>query len=78
MRVFHGTDDEETSFRRCRRLVEGSRKRGADIEIALYPGATHGFDDPGRARQSNPANQAAKADSMVRAQRFFAERLLGR
>jgi carboxymethylenebutenolidase len=78
MRVFHGTDDEETSFRRCRRLVEGSRKRGADIEITLYPGATHGFDDPGRARQSNPANQTAKADSIVRAQRFFAERLLGR
>jgi len=78
MRVFHGAADEETSPRRCRRLVEGSRQRGGDIEITLYPGAVHGFDDPGRARQRSPANQSAKADSMVRARRFFADRLRGR
>jgi carboxymethylenebutenolidase len=78
VRVFHGTDDEETSYRVCNALVERSRKLGGDIEITLYPGATHGFDDPGRPRQRIPANQTAKADATVRAQRFLAERLLER
>jgi dienelactone hydrolase len=75
VRVFHGTADEETSSRRCNALVERSRKTGGDITMTLYPGATHGFDDPGRARQSNPANQKAKADATAQALRFFAEQL---
>jgi dienelactone hydrolase len=74
-RVFHGTADEEVSYRRCRRLVERSRKAGGDIDITLYPGATHGFDDPGRTRQNIPANRSAKDDATARALRFFAERL---
>jgi carboxymethylenebutenolidase len=77
-RVFHGTADEETSYRRCQTLVERSRKDGGDIDITLYPGATHGFDDPGRARQNIPANRSAKDDATERAVRFFAERLAGR
>jgi dienelactone hydrolase len=68
LRVFHGTDDEETSYRRCRALVERSRGLGSDIDITLYPDANHGFDDPGRNRQSNPANAQAKDDAMTRAQ----------
>ena len=75
VQVFHGTADEETSYRRCNTLVERSRKAGGDIEITLYPGATHGFDDPGRARQNIPANRAAKDDATERALRFFAERV---
>jgi len=75
VRVFHGTADEETSFRRCRSLVERGRKAGGDIEITLYPGAVHGFDDPGRARQADPANAKAKADATARSLRFFAEQL---
>jgi dienelactone hydrolase len=75
VRVFHGTADEEVSYRRCRALVERSRKDGGDITIAIYPGAVHGFDDPGRARQANPANAKAKADAMAQALRFFAEQL---
>jgi dienelactone hydrolase len=75
VRVFHGTADEEVSYRRCRALVERSRKDGGDIMIAIYPGATHGFDDPGRPRQANPANAKAKADAMAQALRFFAEQL---
>jgi carboxymethylenebutenolidase len=78
VRVFHGTADEEVSYRRCNTLVERSRKAGGDIDITLYPGATHGFDDPGRARQNNPANRSAKDDATERALRFFAERLAGR
>jgi len=74
-RVFHGTADEEVSSRRCQALVESGRKAGGDIEITLYPGATHGFDDPGPARQNLPANRSAKDDATERALRFFAERL---
>jgi len=74
-RMFHGTADEEVSSRRCNTLVERSRKLGGDIEITLYPGATHGFDDPGRARQNIAANRTAKEDATARALRFFAERL---
>jgi carboxymethylenebutenolidase len=75
VRVFHGTADEEVSYRRCRALVERSRKAGGDIAITLYPGAVHGFDDPGRARQANPANRKAKEDATARSLNFFAERL---
>jgi dienelactone hydrolase len=75
VRVFHGTADEETSSRRCNAFVENSRKDGGDITMTLYPGAVHGFDDPGRVHQSDPANRKAKADAIARSLRFFAERL---
>jgi dienelactone hydrolase len=78
VRVFHGTADEEVSYRRCRSLVERSRKLGSDITITLYPGATHGFDDPSRARQKIPANRDAKEDATARALRFFAQQLTAR
>jgi carboxymethylenebutenolidase len=74
-RIFHGTDDEEVSPRLCGALVERSRARGGDIQIRLYEGATHGFDDPGRKRQRIPANAAAFDDAVARAQRFFAHEL---
>jgi dienelactone hydrolase len=75
VRVFHGTADEEVSYRRCRSLVERSRKLGGNIAIRLYPGATHGFDDPGRARQSIAANRKARQDATARALRFFAKQI---
>ncbi len=71
VRVFMGTADEEVSPRRCARLVEKSRAAGGDIDIRLYTGAVHGFDDPGRARQSVAANAAAKQDATQRALAFF-------
>jgi dienelactone hydrolase len=73
VRVFHGTSDEEVSFRTCANLVERSQAEGGDIQIQLYRGATHGFDDPGRARQRLAANAEAKEDAMMRAQHFLAE-----
>jgi carboxymethylenebutenolidase len=77
VRVFHGTDDEEVSPRRCGTFVERSRSLGGDIAIRFYEGATHGFDDPGRKRQRIPANAAAFADAVERAQHFFARELEG-
>jgi carboxymethylenebutenolidase len=78
VRVFHGTSDEEVSSARCAALVERSRLQGADIQIRLYPGATHSFDDPGSRRQSVEANASATADAVERSLSFFAQQLDGR
>jgi carboxymethylenebutenolidase len=75
VRVFHGTADQEVPYRQCQSLVERSRKAGGYIDITLYPAANHGFDDPGRTRQSNDPNATAKADATARALAFFAEQL---
>jgi dienelactone hydrolase len=75
VRIFMGTADDEVSPQRCGALVEKSRAQGADVEIRLYEGATHGFDDPGRSRQGVKANAAANADAQTRALDFFAEQL---
>lgn len=75
VRVFMGTADEEVSPRRCADLIEKSRASGGDIEIRLYEGATHSFDDPGRRRQEVTANARATEDAVARARRFFSEQL---
>jgi dienelactone hydrolase len=77
VQVFHGTADEEVSYRRCDDLVERSRAEGGTIGIQLYSGATHGFDDPGERRQSNQANAVATDDAVPRALQFFATHLGG-
>jgi dienelactone hydrolase len=69
-----GSDDEEVPPVRCQSMAERSIARGGKIDVILYPGATHGFDDPGRQRQSIPGNRSALEDAMRRAI-TFAERL---
>jgi dienelactone hydrolase len=78
IQIFHGTADQETSSARCAAFVERSRKLGGEISITLYPGATHGFDDPSRKRQRNPANAAATEDAVEKSRDFFALHLEGR
>jgi carboxymethylenebutenolidase len=73
--VFHGTGDEEVSYKHCAALVNRSRESGANIEIMLYPGATHSFDSPSRKRQKVDANSTATADAVERSLRFFAQYL---
>ena len=75
--VFHGTADEEVSYKRCAALVDKSRENGGNVQIKLYPGATHSFDSPSRKRQRVDANSAATEDAVERSLRFFA-RYLGR
>jgi dienelactone hydrolase len=65
--LFLGSDDEEISPEICRHVAQRSIDAGTFVTTALYPGATHDFDDPGAKRQSVPANQAAKADAMTQA-----------
>jgi carboxymethylenebutenolidase len=54
--IFHGTADEEVSYKRCAALVDRSRENGGNVQIKLYEGATHSFDSPSRKRQKVDAN----------------------
>ena len=73
--VFHGTADEEVSYKRRARLIEKSRAAGGSVEIKIYPGATHSFDSPSRKRRRVDANSAATDDAVERSLRFFARYL---
>jgi dienelactone hydrolase len=71
--VFLASADEEVSPEICTKaltnapvIVRGGASGGV-VDITVYDGATHDFDDPGRTRQSVPANVLAKADAMARA-----------
>ena len=68
--MFLGSDDEEVSPERCKDVAERSVAAGSKIDVVLYPGATHDFDDPGPRRQSVAANSAAQADALIRAIAF--------
>jgi dienelactone hydrolase len=74
LRLFMGSADEEVSPKRCRDLLEDA---DGDIESQFYKGATHDFDDPGRRRQSIPANAKARSDAIRRATEFFDKQLAG-
>jgi len=76
VRVFAGDADEEVSATHCARLVRRAWGSGGDIDITIYRGATHGFDDPGAKRQSNPSNVDA-TDDAVPAIGSFVRRLFG-
>jgi dienelactone hydrolase len=65
--MFLGSDDEEVSPAICQHTADRSREAGTRIDVTLYQGATHDFDDPGEKRQSVPGNAAAKEDAMARA-----------
>lgn len=65
--MFLGADDEEVSPLHCQRLAERSRQAGSPIDVTLYPGASHDFDEPSARRQSTPGNQAAMDDALARA-----------
>jgi dienelactone hydrolase len=67
--VFLGSDDEEVSPTTCVTVLRGAH--GGPVNLTLYPGATHDFDDPGTARQSVAANRRAKEDAMARAAALF-------
>ncbi|RTL43327.1 MAG: dienelactone hydrolase family protein [Burkholderiales bacterium] len=63
-----GSEDEEVSPTICRDMA--ARASGT-IQSQWYDGATHDFDDPGKARQAVAANRIAQADALQRAARFF-------
>ena len=65
--MFFGNDDEEVSPTICRHVAQRSIDAGTNLFVALYPGATHDFDDPGEKRQAVAGNVLAKADAMAKA-----------
>jgi dienelactone hydrolase len=67
--------DEEVSPKRCEDFAQRARTAGSKLEAIVYPGAEHNFDDPGKKKQSNPANHSATEDAMSRAEKFFGEHL---
>lgn len=75
--IFIGTADEEVSHDRCSAFAA---RAGASAHVGFnsFPGATHSFDDPGRRRQSIPANASATATVRERLARYFDEALASR
>lgn len=61
VRVFVGTADKYVSAKLCEKLVADARKKGGDISLTTFKGATHSYDTPGKKRQSIKANADAKA-----------------
>ena len=64
--VFLGSADEEVSPKVCADVLRAARSSHGKVDVTWYEGATHDFDDPGRARQAVAANRAAKDDAMRR------------
>jgi dienelactone hydrolase len=52
--VLIGGADDWTPAAACERMVDAMRARGADISIAVYPGAYHYFDVEGQRREVLP------------------------
>ncbi len=67
--------DEEVSPKICESFARRAKEGGAKLESVVFEGAEHNFDDPGKTKQSNPANQHATAEAMRLAEQFFAQRL---
>jgi carboxymethylenebutenolidase len=68
--------DEEVSPQLCEAFASRGRESGSMLEAIVFEGAEHNFDDPGKTKQSNPANSRATAEAMRRAESFFAQHLL--
>jgi len=66
---------EKVSPKICEKFSEKAKKSGADLDIVVYEGAEHNFDDPGQKKQSKRANREATEETYRRATRFFEKQL---
>lgn len=78
VRLFMGAADQTSSPDTCKGLVERSRKKGGDVELTVYPGASHGFEEPGKRNQARPENAAATEGLRAAAASFFEQALTPR
>jgi dienelactone hydrolase len=62
--------DEEVSPQVCEAFARRAKPSG-NLESIVFEGAEHNFDDPGKTKQSNPANRRATEEAMRRAESFF-------
>jgi len=69
------SEDEEVSPQICQKFAEKAKRSGADLDVVVYEGAEHNFDDPGQKKQSKRANREATEETYRRATRFFEKQL---
>ena len=74
--MFIASEDAEVTPLPCSQLAEQVSSRGVEhFDMVWYEGADHDFDNPMKRRQSVEGNRQARADSMRRAEAFFARHL---
>lgn len=71
MEWFAVSIDGEVSSTICANVLRKPSAPPGHVEVVWYEGATHDFEDPGRARQAFAANRAAKNDVMHREAALF-------
>lgn len=67
--------DEEVSPQICEAFAKRAKPNG-NFEFLTFQGAEHNFDDPGKTKQSNPANRLATEEAFRRAEKFFGAQLM--
>jgi dienelactone hydrolase len=72
IQMFVGTADTEVSPKRCIAWEMRVRAAGDAVDLMVYDGAEHDFDDPSPNRQRNESNAIATRDAVRRAEAFFA------
>lgn len=75
MLILVASEDDEVSPTVCQSFAAAQKRQGADLELVTYEGAHHSYDDPGKTKQSHEPNRHAMADSLLRAEQFFARQL---
>jgi carboxymethylenebutenolidase len=73
--VMLGSADEEVSPERCQKWAAKANSFASTIQVILYEGAEHNFDDPSAKKQANPANHKATEEAIRRAEGFFSQHL---
>ncbi len=68
-------NDEEVNPKICEHFAERAKAAESPLEVHVYPGAGHNYDDPGKSHQLVPANHTATEDTFRRAEAFFAAHL---
>ena len=76
MLVMLASADEEVSPKICQSWAKRAKEGGTELDLVVFEGAEHNFDDPGKTKQANPANHAATQEAFRRAEAFFARQLL--
>ncbi len=69
------SEDEEVNPQICEAFAKRAKDAGSPLAFHVYPGAGHNYDDPGKTKQSVPANRKAAEDTFRRAEAFFARYL---